>query len=141
MKKLHIIFAIALTAFLASCSNAQTETHTNETSTTESAQAAGEIISVPSAEFNSVLSQTQNPQLLDVRTPEEHAAGSIPNATLNNVNDAAFVSNVANLDKNQPVFVYCRSGARSMKAAGILKEQGFTKIYNLQGGFMSWTKD
>jgi rhodanese-related sulfurtransferase len=44
------------------------------------------------------------------------------------------------LDKKKPVAVYCRSGMRSANAANILKEMGFKKIYNLDGGYLAWTK-
>jgi len=40
--------------------------------------------------------------------------------------------------KDNPVLVYCRSGRRSRDAAEILKENGFTNIYNLSDGFMRW---
>jgi rhodanese-related sulfurtransferase len=46
----------------------------------------------------------------------------------------------AKLNKNKPVYVYCRSGARSQRAARKLVEMGFLKIYDLEGGYMSWAR-
>ena len=43
------------------------------------------------------------------------------------------------LDKSKPVLVYCASGGRSAKSAKIYKEAGFTKVYNLLGGFRAWS--
>ncbi len=80
----------------------------------------------------------QEAQLLDVRTPGEFAQGHIPGAFNYNVNDAGFMKNAETLDKNKPVYVYCRSGARSSNAMNQLKKAGFKEVYNLQGGIMAW---
>ena len=42
------------------------------------------------------------------------------------------------LDKEKPVYLYCRSGKRSASAAEKLKEAGFTEVYNLKGGILAW---
>ncbi|WP_367275150.1 rhodanese-like domain-containing protein [uncultured Maribacter sp.] len=42
------------------------------------------------------------------------------------------------VNKEKPVFVYCRSGARSQKAARKLLKMGFTQVYDLKGGYTSW---
>ena len=55
-----------------------------------------------------------------------------------NYNDDDFASQVEKLDKTKPVFVYCKRGGRSASAAEILKEKGFTKVYNLDGGITAW---
>lgn len=78
--------------------------------------------------------------LIDVRTPAEFEEGKIAHAINMNVNEESFKDKVKDLDKNTPVYLYCRSGGRSMKAAEILKDLGFQKIYNLEGGYMNWEK-
>jgi rhodanese-related sulfurtransferase len=45
------------------------------------------------------------------------------------------------MDKNIPVFVYCRSGGRSGKAAKKMKEKGFKSVYNLEGGIIAWQRE
>ena len=40
--------------------------------------------------------------------------------------------------KDRPVIAYCRSGSRSAAACDLLTKQGFTQVYNLQGGIMAW---
>lgn len=78
-------------------------------------------------------------QLLDVRTPREYAAGHLNNSVNINVSDAGFAEKAAErLDKSQPVYVYCRSGQRSLLAARILADKGY-KVVNLAGGIMEWT--
>lgn len=76
--------------------------------------------------------------LLDVRTPSETAGGIIANALEGDISSAAFEKQISNLDKSKPVFVYCRSGARSGRAMSIMKQQGFQEVYNLAGGIGAW---
>ena len=84
------------------------------------------------------LKTTENPQLLDVRTPEEFSVEHIENATNVNWNSNDFVSKTSNLNKTKPVFVYCKVGGRSAQAANKLAEMGFKEIYNLEGGILKW---
>lgn len=90
------------------------------------------------ATFEKLLSENTNPQLIDVRTPEEFADSKIQNAVNINWNDAEFLKNIAYLDKSKPVFVYCLSGGRSKAAATKLAENGFVKVYDLKGGILKW---
>lgn len=78
-------------------------------------------------------------QLVDVRTPSEYRSGHITNAiNIDFFNGATFEKAFAKLDKDKPVYLYCRSGARSQKAARRLTQMGFTEIYDLRGGYMRW---
>ncbi|TDD95220.1 thioredoxin domain-containing protein [Flavobacterium cellulosilyticum] len=89
--------------------------------------------------FAKKISEVPNAQILDVRTPEEYAPEHIDNAENADWLGNNFVSDIAIYDKSKPVFVYCKSGGRSVKAAAKLQELGFKKIYNLEGGFLKWT--
>jgi len=80
-------------------------------------------------------------QLVDVRTEEEYEVSHLKNAQNICVTSDDFREKVASLDKMKPVYVYCKSGKRSTKAASILIELGFTKVYDLQGGHQSWEKE
>lgn len=75
---------------------------------------------------------TPNSQLLDVRTPAEWANGKLTNSTCTDYLDESFTRKVEKLDKEKPVFVFCAVGGRSAKAAKLLKDAGFTQIYNLK---------
>ena len=94
--------------------------------------------SLSATEFSQKLLQTQDAQLVDVRTPAEFQNGHLPNAMNINWNADDFVDKTATLDKDKPVFVYCMSGPRSSAAAEKLSEMGFKKIYEMQGGMMKW---
>ncbi|WP_230471205.1 rhodanese-like domain-containing protein [Hymenobacter jejuensis] len=76
--------------------------------------------------------------LLDVRRPDEFAAGHLPGALNLDVTAPDFAQRVAALDKTQPTYVYCRSGARSANAAGQIGSAGFAHVRNLLGGVLDW---
>ena len=78
-------------------------------------------------------------QLLDVRTPEEVAAGIVAGAKHINIHDNDFIERTSSeLDKEKPVMVYCRSGGRSARAAQSLLDAGFGTVYNYTGGMSEW---
>ncbi len=79
-------------------------------------------------------------QLVDVRTSGEYKGGHIKKAiNIDFFNSANFEKSFEKLDKEKPVYLYCRSGSRSQKAAKRLVGMGFTQIYDLKGGYMQWT--
>ena len=81
----------------------------------------------------------QNPhQLVDVRTLEEFKEGHLDKAQNICVTDDDFEKNIVKLDKDKPVYLYCRSGVRSAKAAKIMKDLGFKEIYDMEGGYLNW---
>jgi thioredoxin len=92
-------------------------------------------------DFAEKIKTTENPQILDVRTPEEFESEHIDNAANVNWNSEDFAEKAASYDKSKPVFVYCLSGGRSKKAAAKLNELGFTNVYELEGGIMKWNAE
>ncbi|MBC9795564.1 rhodanese-like domain-containing protein [Sinomicrobium weinanense] len=78
--------------------------------------------------------------LVDVRTPEEFAEGHIKGALNLNYDDPDFAAQWKDIDRETPVYLYCGSGKRSTKAAGVLDSLGFEKIFNLKGGYRAWKK-
>jgi thioredoxin len=101
-------------------------------------QTSKAIQTVDAKSFAEKLKTNENPQLLDVRTPEEFSSGHIADAKNVNWNDDDFVAKAKTYDKSKPIFVYCKVGGRSSQAADKLAELGFKEIYNLDGGFMKW---
>ena len=86
------------------------------------------------------LNKKKNSVLLDVRTIDEYKAGHIPGATQTDVlKKDEFKNKVSTLDKKKTYLLYCRSGKRSKEAMKLMKEMGFTKLYDLDGGFNVWT--
>ena len=101
-------------------------------------QSSKTIQTIDAKAFSEKLKASQNPQLLDVRTPAEYSSEHIENAKNVNWNGSDFVAQANQLDKSKPVFVYCKVGGRSSQAADKLAELGFKEIYNLDGGIMKW---
>lgn len=101
-------------------------------------QTSKNVETVKAEVFAAKLKDTPNAQLLDVRTPEEFSGEHIDKAVNVDWNGGNFEKQAQNYDKSKPVFVYCKIGGRSSKAADKLAEMGFTKIYNLEGGILKW---
>ena len=75
--------------------------------------------------------------ILDVRRPDEFAAGHIPNA-INVPNETIGTAEIPELpDKDQLIMMYCRSGRRSKEAAEKLVKLGYTNIVEF-GGILDW---
>lgn len=84
----------------------------------------------------------QDVQLIDVRTVEEYEAGRIDDAVNFNIIDSDnFLMQIKKLDKDQPVYLYCKMGGRSSRAAELLKEEGFTQIFDYSGGYNDWVQE
>ena len=96
------------------------------------------VVELPPDEFSSKLSSTTNAVLIDVRKPEEVAEGKIDGAVNIDYTDSSFPQKIAELDKSQPYFVYCKSGKRSSDAAQQMEKLGFENIFVLEGGYAQW---
>ncbi|MGM9814860.1 MAG: rhodanese-like domain-containing protein [Candidatus Aphodosoma sp.] len=91
-------------------------------------------------EFAAAVKADKKAVVLDVRRPDEFAAGHIEGAVLLNFLDTvSFNAGVEKLDKSKTYYIYCRSGRRSNNAAVILQKKGFT-VFDLGGGFLSWQR-
>lgn len=77
--------------------------------------------------------------LLDVRNYEEVALGILPNAK--HIPLSELVEREKELDKSADIVVYCKSGGRSMRALHYLVDCGYSKIRNLTGGVLAWSRD
>ena len=76
--------------------------------------------------------------VLDVRTPEEFAGPHLTGAVNVDFYDSYFQSRLDLLDKDTPYLVYCRSGNRSGSTIEIMKDLGFTEVYDVDGGINAW---
>lgn len=92
------------------------------------------------AEYQEQIHHREKVQLVDVRTPEEFSEGHIAGAENINFHDEDFLQQFEDMDKTRPLYIYCRSGKRSSKAAEKLAALGFEEIIDLEGGFLSWAQ-
>lgn len=81
---------------------------------------------------------SEDVQLIDVRTPEEYSEGHIENSQNIDYKSPTFGEDILVLDKTKPVIVYCKSGKRSGNSSKILMKAGFVKVYDLEGGILEW---
>ena len=126
------LFGIAIISLVACSGNSNPE------ATTEQIVEQKEVIVDVTVEQFKTLLVEEGGTILDVRTPDEWAEGTIANAQKIDFYSDNFAADVEQLDKQSPVFVYCKKGGRSASAAEILKEKGFKKVYNLDGGISAW---
>jgi rhodanese-related sulfurtransferase len=76
--------------------------------------------------------------ILDVRTPAEYSAGNLGNTINIDFYNRGFRGELDRLDRNKTYLVYCRSGNRSGRTLGVMKELGFQNVFNLRGGVLEW---
>ena len=120
---IRFVFPLLLTATICACNSE-----------------AQEKISLSPKDFETGIT---NPgiQVLDVRTMAEYQSGHLKNSFLADwTNPSEFSERVTHLDKAKPVYTYCLSGVRSRQAADWLQKNGFTTVFNLDGGMVAWKK-
>ena len=94
---------------------------------------------INSKQLTDMIDKGQKMVLLDVRTSEEIADGKISGAIEIDFYEDNFEANIDKLDKGKHYIVYCRSGVRSTKSVALMKEKGFSKCTNLEGGYNAWS--
>ena len=79
--------------------------------------------------------------LLDVRSPEEFAAGHLPGAV--HIPHGELAARVAELStaRERDIVVYCRTGVRSAQALEVLDQAGFKRLFHLKGDYTRWTEE
>jgi adenylyltransferase/sulfurtransferase len=82
--------------------------------------------------------------LLDVRNPNEYQIASIPGAVLvplPDIENGQGIDQVKELLNGHKLYVHCKSGMRSAKAIGILKEKTGITGTNVKGGILAWSRE
>lgn len=124
MKSLLLLFFIAIASLQIGCSNKREE------------------IQVVSTEVYKEVIKDTSLALVDVRTKKEFEEGSLPGAVnIDFLDEANFYNAFEKYDREEPIYLFCRSGNRSLKAAQKLKDMGFKEIYDMEGGYLQWTKE
>lgn len=97
------------------------------------------LTTVSVRDLYAAIGQEPAPTLLDVREPEEYAAGHVEGALLMPLARTVEMALAAELPKDEPVYVFCRSGNRSLQAAQALVAAGYEDVRNVDGGIIAWT--
>jgi rhodanese-related sulfurtransferase len=69
------------------------------------------------------------------------AQGKIEGALVIDYYSPNFLDQVSQISKDQELYLYCAVGARSEEAARLLVQQGYNKVYHLQGGIQGWSQE
>lgn len=88
------------------------------------------------------LQQGEKLHLLDVRTPAEHAEIHVPDVQLTPLDqlDATKVASLNGFAKDQPLYIFCRTGNRAKQAAEKLEKSGYEQCCVVEGGTMAWAE-
>ena len=128
------ILSFAMMIALLSCNAQQQE---NASGTEQSVQQSL-YSDVSNEEAKVLINGRPDLQIIDVRTDGEVAQGIIDGAVQIDISKPSFERELAELDKNAPVLVYCRSGGRSKTAQNRMKDMGFKEVHNLRNGYSQW---
>lgn len=90
------------------------------------------------ADYATVLKDSSNYYLVDVRTVAEYKRAHLNGAINFSYLNFHIGRDVDSLDRNKLVLVYCQTCHRSQLAARKMKHMGFRKVYDLKGGFQKW---
>ncbi|HYN75563.1 MAG TPA: rhodanese-like domain-containing protein [Candidatus Limnocylindria bacterium] len=132
---LALTAALALAGTLAACGGSSTETLPAPSS--QSVSTSVTLVN-PSAAQALI---TDGSPVLDVRRPDEFAAGHVEGAVNVNLESPDFAQQLAALDPAAPWVVYCRSGNRSAVATAQMESLGFSRLYDVAGGITAWEQD
>ena len=134
MKTAFFSGLLLLTGLYACQPSSKTESASTESI---SPTASASVITLTAQEF---AAKSPTGTILDVRTAGEVAQGKIEGALVIDFYSPDFLDQVSQISKDQEVYLYCAVGARSEEAARMLLQQGYTKVYHLQGGIQGWSQ-
>ena len=93
---------------------------------------------LPIEKYYAALKDSSNRYLIDVRTPGEYRKSHAPGAVNYNFLAFHYGRDVDSLDRNKTAYIYCHTCHRSPFAGKIMKQKGFSRVYDLKGGFSQW---
>jgi rhodanese-related sulfurtransferase len=104
------------------------------------AKAKAEIKKVPAADVKAAIDKKENVVILDVRDPNEYAAGHLPGAI--NVSRGTLEFGIWGKvkDQNSKMYVYCKTAGRSALATKTLSDLGYKNAMLMDAAFEDWIK-
>ena len=139
MKKILFVLLLFL-GLAAACSKGE---KSGQAAPAAAPAAGGQVAVTPMSSLTPdqalrLIGSTPNLLVVDVRSPQELREGKIANSVL--VPFWNIMKGNHTLPKDRPLLLVCAVGGRSYAAMQILSRQGYTQIYNLQGGMDAWKK-
>ncbi len=120
------------------CGARATITTLRESAASCGTRAAG-VHEVSVRELKTRIDSGHAPVILDVREPSEVAICRLPDSRLIPLGELP--RRLDELPRSAEIVVHCKSGGRSARAVAMLREKGYTRVFNLTGGILSWIKD
>jgi rhodanese-related sulfurtransferase len=121
MRSLNLLLIVLITISLQSCFK----------------EKAG-VINLVTPEEAAVLIESDQVKIIDVRAELAFDKKHLKNAVNIEVENDDLNSVLDQMKKDEPLLVYCNKGGQSERCAQILKEKGFTLIYDMDGGIAKW---
>ena len=136
VKKIILLFLSTL--IFTGCSSSKNDITTSPTTPTDTI--INNYRQITMNEAVAIMEEESGYIILDVRRPDEFAAGHIPNA-INVPNESIGTTEIPELpNKEQMILVYCRSGRRSKEASEKLVKLGYSNVVEF-GGILDWNGD
>ncbi len=128
--------------FLIAAVSCQSQTPVKQSATTDAPSSTIEVsyTDIDIKQAKRMVEQGKDIVILDVRTPEEVAAGKIANSINIDINATDFRTKLNALDRKKVYLVYCHAGGRSAKASNIMREMNFLQVFNMKDGFRDWNE-
>lgn len=139
MKKVFVIIVIVIVVFISIFVYKRKEAELYVDDQIEEKEVINMYKQISMEEAKEIFKTKGDYIIVDVRRPDEFAEGHIPSA-INIVNEEITTAPVELKDKDQVIYVYCRSGRRSKEASEKLVNLGYTNIIEF-GGIIDWTGD
>lgn len=89
-------------------------------------------------EVKQALDTKQDVVVIDVR--EQHEVDAA-NFGAKHIPMGEVLDRLAEIPKDKPVYIHCRSGSRSGAICNALINNGYTNVFNVKGGIMAWSKE
>ncbi len=99
-----------------------------------------DIINLNPSEFKEAVEKDPDAILIDVRTARELAEGTLENSLHLDYLAQDFLDRIDQLDRSRSYYLFCRTGRRSVRTGILMKNWGFTRLVNLDGGLTAWEK-
>jgi len=100
-----------------------------------------DVAEITPEELKTRLDAGDVPLMVDVRETFERDIADLPEHGQLRIPTGHFLQRMDEIDPEQEVVVYCRSGGRSEWAAKLLLQKGYGKVLNLRGGVLAWRQD
>jgi len=134
-----MLLTVALTAPLGVAACGDGDEATTSTTVEAAAEAPARVAVVtPDEAAATIADPPPGLVVLDVRTPDEFAAGHLAGATMLDFYEPTFADELAELDRDVPYVIYCRSGNRSGQTRALMADLGFRSVEDIDGGVIAW---